>query len=169
MVEIKSNHSKRNKITHRWVIWAQGGHQPLRALNHQKLHFVSITELSEQVVHSVHISQGKSFHPKEVSTSHLQPRVKTRLPQIWSTYWSQTLKTLWYTACVRTCVWAVPLWVIHIHSVNKLNATKHVCAATYHSTEWSGWIEQYFNQQQRRGQHCNLKWAEDFLMSLTVN
>lgn len=44
---------------------------PPLASHHQKQHFVSITELSQWVMHSVHISQGKSFQPEVGSTSHL--------------------------------------------------------------------------------------------------
>lgn len=117
------------------------------------------------------ISSWSGFYISLVAT---RLTVRFRITQSWSTYRSHSELcdiTLPYSACVCvcTCVWAVPLWVILLHSVSKLNSIKHVRAATYHLTEWSGWIEQYFNQQRRRRQRCSLEGAEAFPLSLTIN
>lgn len=131
------------------------------------MYLVWAAELSQCVVSPCFME--KPFEP-ELSFTSQRFTACRGVAQGHSAYWSPPCYTR-TEACVGTRapitvhLWALPSWVILVHSVRKLNTIKHVCTAMQHLTEWSSWMGQYFNQQKKRGQSCS-QGAESFCHSL---
>lgn len=134
--------AEKNKITCWWAIRARRGHCPPQGTTLVEAAFC-LNNTAVRVGRALCpyftgkiISTWSGFYISLVS---MGLTVRYSITQSWSTYWSHS--ELWHHTTVQcmclcmcayryTCAWAVPPAVIPVHSVSKLNAIKHVGAAT---------------------------------------